>query len=126
MVKSSEQKKAREEKGMKRSYANEISEKDDGRQVLVMGWVSEIRDLNKIRFIVLRDMGGSIQITALKEKAKVDIFNLIPKITKESAIAVKGKVVKSKQAPGGREILPDAIEILAYSEPILPILAKLD
>ncbi|GAF96659.1 unnamed protein product, partial [marine sediment metagenome] len=42
-------------------------------------------------------------------------------ISKESVVAVKGKVQVSKQAPGGREILPESLEILANAEQPLPI-----
>ncbi len=107
--------------GSERAYTSEITEKDDGKHVLVKGWVHETRDLSKIRFLVLRDISGIIQITALKDKTPKEVFEIITKIPHESVIAVEGKVKKSKQAPLGREILPDKIEIIAKSEGKLPI-----
>lgn len=108
-------------KSLERSYAAEITEKDDGKDVLLEGWVHETRDLSKIRFLVLRDISGIIQITALKDKTPKDVFDAITKIPNESVIEVRGIVKKSKQAPGGREILPEKIEVLAKAQHPLPI-----
>ncbi|MBI2449150.1 aspartate--tRNA(Asn) ligase [Candidatus Pacearchaeota archaeon] len=43
------------------------------------------------------------------------------KLSRESVIAVHGKVKESKQAPGGKEIIPDRISILSKAEHPLPI-----
>lgn len=114
--------KEKQERSIERTYTSEITEKDDGKTVLVKGWVHETRDLSKIRFLVLRDLTGMIQITALKDKTPKDVFDVIAKIPHESAISVEGKVKESKQAPGGREILPEKIDVIAKSEAKLPIL----
>ena len=86
----------------------------------VSGWVHNSRELGKIRFIILRDFSGVIQITAVKGKVTEEIFDLMNKLTRESVVSVKGKVVDSKQAPGGKEIIPDEIIILNSAED-LPI-----
>ena len=87
----------------------------------VRGWVHEQRDLGKIRFLLLRDVTGIIQITAHKDKAKKEIFELMDKISCESVISVAGRVEKSQKAPGGKEIIPEKIEVLSESERRLPI-----
>jgi len=102
---------------MKRVYCGDISAKDDGKAVFVEGWVSELRNLGNLRFILLRDITGTIQIVAHKDKVKKEIFNRINEVTEESAISVSGKVKESKQAPGGREIVPEKIEIISKAEP---------
>jgi len=88
--------------------------------VEVVGWAQKARALGQIRFVLLRDNTGVIQVTALKDKTKEDVFKLMDKITRESVLRVKGKVVDSKQAPGGKEIIPDEIEIIAKADK-LPI-----
>ncbi len=108
-------------KTTERKYAADINEKDDGKSIIVNGWVHETRDLSKIRFLILRDISGVIQITALKDKTPKEVFDAITKIPHESAIAVEGTVKKSKQAPQGREILPEKIEVLARAQHPLPI-----
>ena len=104
-----------------RTYLRDITPKDDGKKVTVCGWVYDLRDLGKVRFIVLRDITGEIQITGLKGDTDNEIFKLMSKISRESAVVVKGKAKKSEKAPGKREIFPDEIEILAEAEYPLPI-----
>lgn len=86
----------------------------------VAGWVHNSRELGKIRFILLRDSTGIIQITAVKGKVDDKVFDLMNKITRESVISVKGKIVDSKQAPGGKEINPEELIVINLAED-LPI-----
>ncbi len=86
----------------------------------VAGWVHNSRELGKIRFILVRDSTGMIQITGVKGKVDDKVFDLMNKITRESVISVQGKVVDSKQAPGGKEIIPEEIIVLNSAEE-LPI-----
>lgn len=90
-------------------------------KVEVAGWVHDLRDLSKIRFVVLKDRTGRIQITGVKGKTSDEIFKLMGKIPRESVIRVKGSLVDSKQAPGGKEINPDLIEIISEAEHPLPV-----
>ncbi len=91
-----------------------------GKSVEIVGWVSNTRALGKIRFLLLRDISGIVQVTGVKGKINESDFEIMDKITRESVIYVKGKVVASKQAPGGREIIPEKIDIIAKADE-LPI-----
>ncbi len=51
---------------MKRTY---ISELKPGQKVLLKGWVFEIRELGKMRFLLLRDASGIVQCV-LKQGSK--------------------------------------------------------
>jgi len=106
---------------MERTLTINVTSKDIGKNVLVEGFVDDTRALGKLNFLVLRDVSGKIQITAHADKVDKKVFETIKKISKESVISVRGKVVESKQAPGGREIIPDEIELLSESDPVLPI-----
>lgn len=90
-------------------------------KIEVRGWVHEKRDLGKVRFLLLRDSSGIIQITAHKDKAGKEIFEIMSKIPRESVLFVNGELAESKKAPGGKEIIPNKIEVLALSEEKLPI-----
>lgn len=104
-----------------RVYIKDIDSKHEGKEVLVKGWVHDVRDLSKVKFLVLRDFSGIIQITGIKGETPEEIFEKMTKIPNESCIEVLGKVKTSKQAPGGREILPKKIEIIVESDSKLPI-----
>ncbi len=90
-------------------------------KIEVAGWVHDLRDLSKIRFIILKDRTGRIQITGVKGETKNEIFELMGKIPRESVIKVVGELKNSKQAPGGKEINPDLIEVISEAEHPLPI-----
>lgn len=96
---------------MKGTYISTISEKDEGRGVLIAGWVHSIREMGALTFITLRDGSGKIQI---KLSAKPE-----EKLERESAIQVKGKVKKDARAPNGIEIEAGEIKILGkiYGQP---------
>ena len=94
--------------------------KKKAKKVEIAGWVKNVRALGKIKFLVVRDSSGEIQITASEGKVDAGIFEMMDKISRESVIYVKGEVKESKQAPGGREIIPKEIGILGNVEE-LPI-----
>jgi nondiscriminating aspartyl-tRNA synthetase len=89
------------------------------KNVEIAGWVHNIRALGKIRFLLLRDISGIIQITGVRGKIREGVFDVMNNVTRESVIYVKGNVINSKQAPGGKEIVPDEIEILASADELL-------
>ncbi len=99
-------------------YSSEVPNKGS---VVLMGWVREIRDIGKLKFIVLADREGSIQITAKKGDSPDATMKKIDSLSRESVIAVKGKVKANKQAPGGREVLPEEIKVLSAAAQPLPL-----
>jgi len=103
---------------MERMYSTEVSADDD--QVTVAGWAHEIRDIGKLVFVVLRDREGSIQIT-FKQDNNEEAFNTAKDLGKEDVIRVTGTVKESDQAPGGREIHPDSVEVLNIANSPLPM-----
>src|SRR3989338_2243825 len=102
-----------------RTYIQDAFKKEG--KIEINGWVHDSRDLGKIRFLVLRDITGRIKVTAVKDEIDKGLFNKIDSIPRESVIKVMGKIKKSKQAPGGKEIIPEKIEIIASAEKNLPI-----
>ncbi len=88
--------------------------------VEIAGWVQLVRDLSKVKFVVLRDISGVIQVTGVNGKTPEKVFKDMEKISRESVIYVKGTIKDSKQAPGGKEINPDEIKIISVAED-LPI-----
>jgi len=73
---------------MKRVYISEIK---PGENVLLKGWVHEIRDLAKLKFILLRDVSGIVQCVVKDEK----VLKKILELTFESVVEIHGKVKKS-------------------------------
>ncbi|VVB82796.1 Aspartate--tRNA(Asp/Asn) ligase [uncultured archaeon] len=95
-----------------------ISEVFSGKnkKVELAGWVKNTRALGKIKFLVLRDISGEIQVTAVGSETDKNIFEMIDKIPRESVVSIVGEVKDSKQAPGGKEILPTGLVVLNKAE----------
>ncbi len=103
-----------------RTYTHEITPEMEGDEAAVAGWAHEIRDLGGITFIVVRDREGQLQAT-FKEDGNVELFEKAQEVGKEDLVQIKGEVVETDQAPGGRELVPKELEILGEAESPLPM-----
>ncbi|MGV8142646.1 MAG: aspartate--tRNA(Asn) ligase [Candidatus Pacearchaeota archaeon] len=104
-----------------RKMLSELSAKHAGETAVVAGWVYDQRDLGKVRFLVLRDATGEMQITAHKDKSPKEVFDLMQKVSRESVVLISGKIQKSEKATGGREMSPEHFEVLGIAESPLPV-----
>jgi len=102
-------------------YSKEITTDMDNQVVIVMGWVRELRDIGKLKFIKLADREGFIQVKAKEGEVFPNIMEKIETVGREDVIAVKGTVKANKEAPRGREIIPIEIKILSTAEKPLPL-----
>ena len=102
-------------------YNTDLSIKDVGKEVALVGWVSKKRDLGSLTFIDLRDRSGIIQLT-VGEGVE------IPDIRNEYVIQAKGKVAK-KDVPnknlktGEIEVLVKEIKVLSKAKTTPMIIA---
>lgn len=103
-----------------RTRSDEINP-DVDTEVTVAGWVQTIRKKGKIAFILLRDRGGVVQVTALKNEMGDEEYNSLTKVQRESVIAVRGKVQKSEYVKRGFEILPVEWTVLNFADAPLPM-----
>jgi len=101
-------------------FANRVYVRDAKKHInetiTLAGWVSRVRELKKVKFIVLRDRTGEIQVVV---KTDSELFNL--PLGREDVIAVTGKPVASDVAKAGVEVLPDNIEVINKSKQPLPV-----
>lgn len=102
---------------MIRTHYSADIEKKEGQEVKVAGFVINVRDMGKIKFLILRDRKGELQLT-IKDQ---ELGKLANSFNKESFITASGKVKISDKAPGGIEILPDSLEIISQADSPLPI-----
>lgn len=104
-----------------RAEISSISAKDHGRVMSVGGWVYEIRDLGKIRFVIVRDTQGEIQVVGFKGGVPEEVLKAMGSVTRESAVIIRGKIQKSDKASGGREIVPESFHVVGLAGEQLPI-----
>lgn len=103
---------------MIRTQIKDLKEKI-GEKVKVSGFVQVRRDQGGIKFFVVRDVTGTVQVVFLKGAGEV--FNKAGEVSLESVVSVEGLVKEEKQAPGGFEVSAESLEILSKAEPELPI-----
>jgi len=101
---------------MERVFTKEIK----NGEVVLKGWVSQIRDLGGLKFFLLRDREGIIQVTAKKD-TNPELFDVISGLHREDCVEVKGTVKVSEKAPGGKEIMAKEINVINKAETPLPI-----
>lgn len=102
-------------------YSSFLTPEMDGKEVTLFGWVQEIRDLGGIRFIILQDREGTVQVTLPKKKADPEVLSKSEMLQKRYSIGVKGIVKKTSMSPRGFEVLPKDIKILGTATLQLPI-----
>ncbi len=103
-----------------RKYVEDMK-KNIGKKITLAGWVFDTRTLGGINFVILRDKTGKGQITAAKGKVAPDLLKTIESLRQEDVIVVEGKVVESKEAKAGVELVPERIEIVNKAETPLPL-----
>ncbi|MEM4389217.1 MAG: aspartate--tRNA(Asn) ligase [Candidatus Micrarchaeia archaeon] len=92
-------------------YASEVTPDMAGKPVTLAGWVHELRDFGKLKFLVLRDRSGLIQVTAKAGEVGDDVLRAF-KLVKETVVQIEGIVRQERQAPGGREVIPTRITVI--------------
>jgi len=95
-------------------------------EVLIQGWVYNIRTSGKILFPLFRDGTGIIQGVVVKNAVVPEVFESARGLTQESSVRVTGKVRADQRAPGGFELDVSGLEVvqLVPAENPYPITPK--
>ena len=116
-------------KGLHRSHrCTEVSNKNIGETVTLMGWVQKNRNKGGIMFVDLRDRSGIIQLIFENGSIDEEGFEKAAKLRSEFVIAVTGVVearsgaVNTNMATGDIEVRVNSLRILSEAEtPPFPI-----
>ncbi len=99
-------------------HCNDLTDKDIGRKILLMGWVLRRRDHGGLIFVDLRDRWGLTQIVFNPEHNAVS-HNRAEDLRSEYVIAVKGEVIPRPEgmenpdlATGKVEVMVDELRVL--------------
>ncbi|WP_167827958.1 aspartate--tRNA(Asn) ligase [Pyrolobus fumarii] len=103
----------------RRYIADVLREGRVGEKYVIAGWVEAVRRHGGVVFVVVRDRSGRMQVVAKKNVAR-EAWETARELSRESVIAVKGVLVESKAALGGKELQAEEILVLNEAEP-LPI-----
>ncbi|HJS83399.1 MAG TPA: amino acid--tRNA ligase-related protein, partial [Nitrososphaera sp.] len=107
-------------------YSSEISPSvaSDGTEVVVMGWVSSVRDHGNIQFIIIKDPQGETQVTAKKGDCSDSLFQIAKEVKEHSSIAVRGKLRPQEKAPNGAELVPVELKDFSIAKKAAPFLVQ--
>ncbi|GKS66569.1 aspartate--tRNA(Asn) ligase [Nitrosarchaeum sp.] len=94
----------------------ELDTTNIGKQVVLGGWVEDLRKLGKMTFITLRDVSGISQIIV-----KGELNDNLGEISRQSIISVRGIVQETKARDFAFEIKAEEIEVLAKAIHPLPV-----
>lgn len=116
-------------RGLHRSHrCAEVSKKQIGETVTLMGWVQKSRNKGSLIFVDLRDRSGIMQIVLEEGNVAKEYFEKAGKLRSEFVIAVVGEVVARSGAvnenlkTGDIEVLAKELRILSEAEvPPFPI-----
>lgn len=92
------------------------------KEVVLDGFIDNIRNLQYVMFIILRDSTGKVQITLEKEDPKnTEMINLMSGVSLESTIKVKGLLKESPKVKlNGMELIPSEITLTSKALNDLP------
>lgn len=96
-------------------YISEFS-KHIGHQVIIKGWIINIRTSKTNCFFDFRDGTGFTQCVVSLEEVGEEIFEKAKNLSLESSVSFTGKVVQNEKNLGGFEVLVQGMEIYHLAE----------
>jgi asparaginyl-tRNA synthetase len=84
----------------------------DGQEVVIRGWLYNLRESGKLLFPILRDGTGIVQGVVFKKSVTPETFDAVKGLTQESSIIVQGKVRADQRAPGGYELDVSEVQVV--------------
>ena len=92
-------------------------------EIELQAFVDNIRNLQFVQFVILRDGTDRVQVTIEKSEEKnKELVDIIDNLTLESTVKIKGKLIDSPKVKlNGMEIIPSSIIVTSKSLGELPI-----
>jgi aspartyl-tRNA synthetase len=105
---------------MYRTHYISEAKKMVGTKVKLAGWVHDFRDLGKMKFVLLRDRTGIVQVLLKKGLVSDELLKSVS-VNKEDVVCFEGECKESKMAPDGVEFIPTSFELLNKVDGKLPV-----
>ena len=103
-------------KSKRTHYIEDVNVGMIGQEVIIGGWVEDLRKMGKMTFLTLRDVTGITQIILTD-----DVMKSTNDISRQSVVRVTGKIQDTKARDFECEIKADEINVLAHAGNLLPI-----
>ena len=103
---------------MERILAQETL-KQEGKRVLLKGWVHSRRDMGKVVFLDIRDCSGIVQVVCTLGELDAASQEALPSIRDEYVVAIEGDVKPREEKRVNKNLPTGAVEILAHAVTVL-------
>jgi aspartyl-tRNA synthetase len=87
---------------------SELTESDEGKSIILSGWLHRKRDHGNLLFVDLRDHFGITQCVIENDNS---YFKLLESLKPESVVSISGKVTKREKGTENKELKTGKIEI---------------
>jgi asparaginyl-tRNA synthetase len=92
-----------------------------GREVLVQGWLYNMRSSGKIHFLQLRDGSGTVQGVMVKNEVPEADFDAAKGLWIEASVRVRGIPREDSRAPSGIELTVTGLDVIQNPDREYPI-----
>lgn len=106
---------------MKKIYFKNLNEYF-GQEITIEGFVDNIRDLQYVQFLVVRDTTGKVQITIEKNESNSKLNAIVSDLTTESTVKISGTLFQNEKVKlNGMELIPTDIIVTSKCLEELPL-----
>jgi len=106
---------------MKKIYFKNLNEYFN-QEITIEGFVDNIRDLQYVQFLIIRDTTGKIQVTIEKNKENYKLNKIVSNLTSESTVKITGTLYQNEKVKlNGIELIPNDIIVTSKCLEDLPI-----
>jgi len=84
----------------------------EGKEVVLRGWLHNLRESGKLLFPIFRDGTGLLQAVVSKSEVSAEIWERVRSLTQESSLIARGLLHRDARAPGGFELVLRDLEII--------------
>ena len=106
---------------MKKIYFKNLNEYF-GQEITIEGFVDNIRDLQYVQFLVVRDVTGKVQVTIEKSEENCKLNEIVSNLTVESTVKIIGTLFENEKVKlNGMELVPSNIIVTSRCLEELPL-----
>ena len=106
---------------MKKVYFKNLNEYFE-QEITIEGFVDNIRDLQYVQFLIVRDSSGKLQVTIEKNEENRKFNEIVSNLTLESTIKITGTLFANEKVKlNGKELIPTEIIVTSKCLDELPL-----
>lgn len=100
---------------MSKMLISDISSSHVGEEIVISGWLYNMRTSGKLAFLELRDGSGFIQAVVSRSDVGEEVWALVEGLTQESSVTVSGKVTQHPKKENVFELQVISLELITKS-----------